>query len=81
MRTVACQFNDDNAPSRFAGPKLPLIATRSSEYQYPFDLPDAPFPGTLNPGQEALAATMRASWSLRDRSPGGLYHVLDLRRG
>ena len=62
-RTFAYQFNDDNAPSRFAGPKLPPIATHSSEYQYLFDLPNAPFPGTLNPDQQALAASMRAAWT------------------
>ena len=62
-RTFAYQFNDDNAPSRFAGPDLPPIATHSSEYQYLFDLPNAPFPGTLNPDQQTLAATMRAAWT------------------
>ena len=63
VRTFAYQFNDDNAPSRFAGPALPPIATHSSEYQYLFDLPNAPFPGTLNPDQQTLAATMRAAWT------------------
>jgi para-nitrobenzyl esterase len=61
--TFAYQFNDDNAPSRFAGPKLPPIATHSSEYQYLFDLPNTPFPGTLSPDQQALAASMRAAWA------------------
>ena len=61
--TFAYQFNDDNAPSRFAGPALPPIATHSSEYQYLFDLPNTPFPGTLNPDQQALAATMRSAWT------------------
>ena len=61
--TFAYQFNDDNAPSRFAGPKLPPIATHSSEYQYLFDLPNTPFPGTLTPDQQTLAATMRSAWT------------------
>ena len=61
--TFAYQFNDDNAPSRFAGPELPPIATHSSEYQYLFDLPNTPFPGTLTPDQQTLAATMRAAWT------------------
>jgi para-nitrobenzyl esterase len=61
--TFAYQFNDDNAPSRFAGPALPPIATHSSEYQYLFDLPSAPFPGTLTPDQQTLAATMRSAWT------------------
>ena len=61
--TFAYQFNDDNAPSRFAGPKLPPIATHSSEYQYLFDLPNTPFPGTLSPDQQALAAGMRTAWA------------------
>jgi para-nitrobenzyl esterase len=62
--TFAYQFNDDNAPSRFADPtKLPPIATHSSEYQYLFDLPNTPFPGTLTPDQQALAAAMRTAWA------------------
>jgi para-nitrobenzyl esterase len=62
--TFAYQFNDDNAPSRFADPtKLPPIATHSSEYQYLFDLPNTPFPGTPTTDQEALAAAMRTAWT------------------
>jgi len=61
--TFAYQFNDDNAPSRFAGPALPPIATHSSEYQYLFDLPNTPFPGTLTRDQQALAASMRTAWA------------------
>jgi para-nitrobenzyl esterase len=62
--TFAYQFNDDRAPSRFADPtKLPPIATHSSEYQYLFDLPNTPFPGTLTPDQQALATSMRATWA------------------
>jgi len=59
--TFAYQFNDDNAPERFA--PVPLPATHSSELQYIFDQPNAPFPGTLTPNQEALAASMRAAWA------------------
>ena len=62
--TFAYEFDDGNAPQRFAPPgELPPIATHSSEYQYLFDLPNAPFPGTLNPDQQALAATMRSAWT------------------
>ena len=74
--TFAYQFNDDNAPERFA--PLPPAATHSSELQYLFDQPNAPFPGTLNADQQALAASMRAAWASfaangdprRQRSPG-----------
>jgi para-nitrobenzyl esterase len=39
-------FNGDNAPHLFPPPgALPPVATHSSEYQYLFDLPNAPFPG------------------------------------
>ena len=41
----------------------PPIATHSSEIQYLFDQPNAPFPRTLNADQEALAASMRAAWA------------------
>jgi para-nitrobenzyl esterase len=59
--TFAYQFNDDNAPERFA--PLPPAATHSSELQYIFDQPNAPIPGTLNADQQALAASMRAAWA------------------
>ena len=59
--TFAYQFNDDNAPERFAG--LPPAATHSSELQYIFDQPNAPIPGTLDANQQALAAGMRAAWA------------------
>ncbi|HEY1518801.1 MAG TPA: carboxylesterase family protein [Solirubrobacteraceae bacterium] len=59
--TFAYQFNDSGAPERFAG--LPPAATHSSEIQYIFDQPNAPIPGTLNPDQQALAASMRAAWA------------------
>ena len=39
------------------------MATHASELQYLFDLPNAPVPGTLNPDQQALAASMRAAWA------------------
>jgi para-nitrobenzyl esterase len=62
--TFGYQFNDDNAPQRFASPgALPALATHSSEIQYLFDQPNAPVPGTLNADEEALAATMRAGWA------------------
>jgi para-nitrobenzyl esterase len=63
--TFAYEFDDDTAPQRFAPPDsgLPAIATHSSEIQYLFDLPFTPVPATLNPVQESLAATMRASWA------------------
>ena len=59
--TFAYQFNDDNAPERFAG--LPPAATHSSELQYIFDQPNAPIPGSLDANQQALADSMRAAWS------------------
>jgi para-nitrobenzyl esterase len=61
--TFAYEFDDDTAPQLFAGPKLPPIATHSSEIQYLFDQSNAPFATTLNPTQEALAASMRAAWA------------------
>jgi para-nitrobenzyl esterase len=61
--TYAYEFNDDDAPQRFAPPgAVAPVATHSSEYQYLFDLPNAPFPGALNADQESLAASMRAAW-------------------
>jgi para-nitrobenzyl esterase len=59
--TFAYQFNDDNAPERFA--PLPPAATHSSELQYIFDEPNAPYAGTLNPDQQVLAAGMRTAWA------------------
>ena len=61
--TFAYEFDDDTAPQIFAGPKLPPIATHTSEIQYLFDQPNAPFATPLNPTQEALAATMRLAWA------------------
>jgi para-nitrobenzyl esterase len=61
--TFAYEFDDDTAPQLFAGPNLPPIATHSSEIQYLFDQPNAPFATSLNPTQEALAAAMRTAWA------------------
>ena len=59
--TFAYEFNDDAAPLRFTPPLTgPPVATHGSELQYLFDLPNAPVPGTLNAGQQALAASMRS---------------------
>jgi para-nitrobenzyl esterase len=62
--TFAYQFDDDNAPQRFAPPDaFPALATHSAELQYLFDQPNAPVPGTLNTDQQALAAGMRSAWA------------------
>jgi para-nitrobenzyl esterase len=67
--TFAYEFNDDNAPLRFLPPPLfipPPVATHTSELQYLFDLQGvgpALFPGTLDAGQQALAASIRAAWA------------------
>jgi para-nitrobenzyl esterase len=62
--TFAYQFDDDNAPQRFAAPgALPALATHSAELQYLFDQPNTPVPGTLSADQQALAASMRAAWA------------------
>jgi para-nitrobenzyl esterase len=63
----AYQFNDDNAPINIVPPevqaKLPHLSTHGTEVQYLFDLPNAPFPVTPDPGQQALAASMRTAWA------------------
>jgi para-nitrobenzyl esterase len=61
--TFAYQFDDDTAPQIFAGPDFPPIATHSSEIQYLFDQPNAPFAAPLNAEQETLAASMRKAWA------------------
>jgi para-nitrobenzyl esterase len=62
--TYAYEFNDDTAPPIFSGPLIPPpVATHASELQYLFDMPNAPVPTPLNPGQQALAASMRAAWA------------------
>jgi para-nitrobenzyl esterase len=58
------EFNDDAAPQRFTSALVPPpVATHGSELQYLFGLPNAPVPGTLNAGQQALAESMRAAWT------------------
>jgi para-nitrobenzyl esterase len=62
--TFAYEFNDDAAPLRFTPPLAgPPVATHGSELQYLFDLPNAPVPGILNAGQQALAESMQAAWA------------------
>src|SRR5579859_6551492 len=62
--TFGYEFNDDAAPEIFAPPLIPPpVATHGSELQYLFGLPNAPVPGTLNAGQQALADSMRAAWA------------------
>jgi para-nitrobenzyl esterase len=61
--TFAYEFDDGTAPPLFAGPGFLPIATHSSEIQYLFDQPNAPHPASLNPSQEALAASMRTAWT------------------
>ena len=60
--TFGYEFDDSNAPERFAK-GLPPAATHSSEIQYIFDQPNAPLPGTFTPDQQMLAASMRAAWA------------------
>jgi para-nitrobenzyl esterase len=62
--TFAYEFDDDDAPQLYSPPgALPPFAMHSSEYQYLFDLPNAPFPGTLNADQQTLATSMRTAWA------------------
>ena len=62
--TFGYEFNDDAAPLRFTPPLAgPPVATHGSELQYLFGLPNAPVPGTLNTGQQTLAASMQAAWA------------------
>ena len=58
--TYAYQFNDDNAPVNVLGFSLGL-ATHGAELPYLFDQPNTPV--TLDPGQQALAASMRTDWA------------------
>jgi para-nitrobenzyl esterase len=60
--TFAYEFNDDNAPPRYA-PTDPPVATHESELPYLFDLPNARLQGALSADQETLAASMRAAWA------------------
>jgi para-nitrobenzyl esterase len=62
--TFGYEFNDDAAPEIFVPTLIPPpVATHGSELQYLFGLPNAPVPGTLNAGQQALADSMRAAWA------------------
>jgi para-nitrobenzyl esterase len=61
------QFNDDNAPINIVPPQvqalLPHLPTHGTDVQYLLGLPNAPFPATPDPGQQALAASMRTAWA------------------
>jgi para-nitrobenzyl esterase len=46
-----------------AGPHFPPVATHSSEIQYLFNQPNAPYAAPLDAVQERLAVTMRAAWA------------------
>jgi para-nitrobenzyl esterase len=63
--TYAYQFNDDNAPLNILPPdKQHLgLSTHGTELPYLFDQPNAPFPATLSPDQQKLAASMRTDWA------------------
>ena len=61
--TFAYEFNDDNAPQPYTPAGFITVATHESELPYLFNLPNAPYPTTLNPGQQALAASMQAAWA------------------
>jgi para-nitrobenzyl esterase len=63
VATYAYQFNDDDAPVNIAPPVLPRLSTHGTELPYLFDQPNAPFPASLTPDQQALAASMRAAWA------------------
>jgi para-nitrobenzyl esterase len=63
VRTFGYQFDDNTAPQIFAGPGFPPIATHSSEIQYLFDQPNAPFAAPLDAVQNALATSMRHAWA------------------
>jgi para-nitrobenzyl esterase len=54
--TYAYQFNDDKAPGFSLG-----LATHGAELPYLFDMPNRPV--TLDPDQQALAASMRTDWA------------------
>jgi para-nitrobenzyl esterase len=64
VATFGYQFDDDAAPHLFTPPGfLPPVATHGDELQYLFDLPNAPFPASLDTDQQRLAATMRTAWA------------------
>jgi para-nitrobenzyl esterase len=58
--TFAYEFDDDNAPPRYA--PIP-VATHGSEIQYLYALPNAPIPGPLNPTEQQLSRAMQAAWA------------------
>lgn len=58
------RINDDNAAVNIVPPGLlPHLSTHGTELPYLFDQPNAPVPGSLDAGQQALAASMRTAWS------------------
>ena len=61
--TFAYEFNDDNAPPRFARPDACPWRRTASEIQYLFDQPNTPLPGRSTADQQALAASMRTAWA------------------
>jgi para-nitrobenzyl esterase len=61
--TFGYEFDDSGAPQRFAPPPFPPAATHSSEIQYIFDQPNAPYPGRFTADQQALAASMQSAWA------------------
>ena len=62
--TYSYEFADQNAPERYEPPvSFPYGAAHESEVQYLFGLSNTPYPGVLSPQQEALATSMRRSWT------------------
>jgi para-nitrobenzyl esterase len=63
----AYEFNDEHAPELFLPPPpisgFSYGATHASELQYLFRLNVSPFPATLTPGQQRLAASMQQYWA------------------
>jgi para-nitrobenzyl esterase len=64
VTTYAYEFNDTNAPMIFLAPDppFPYGAYHAAEIQYLFDV-TAPFPGGLDPDQQALSDTMVGYWT------------------
>ena len=62
--TYSYEFADQNAPERYEPPvSFPYGAAHESEVQYLFGLSNTHYPGVLSPQQEALATSMRRSWT------------------
>ena len=63
--TFAYEFNDEHAPELFLPPVsgFPYGAAHVSEIQYLFHLNVSPFPGSLTPAQQRLAASMQRYWT------------------